>query len=91
MLLTDLLFCWGDVMSNKVAVELGRKILENAIRKANDEFYGPYTFERIDSIKDGVNYRICDGNDNRVATRYTEKDAKSAVGLLNSGIHVPVY
>ncbi len=76
-------------MGIEMAEELGRIIKENAECRAVEGSHGPYSWERIDSSIDGVNYRISDANDDRVATRYTKEDAKHAVELLNRGVKVP--
>ena len=72
-----------------MAMHLGELIAENATRRAIEGSRDPYSWERIDSPKDGVNFRIADCNDDRVATRYSQEEAERAVALLNSGVKVP--
>jgi len=43
----------------------------------------PFSYERIDSKTDGVNFRIADGRDDRIATCYEETHARAIVASLN--------
>lgn len=46
----------------------------------------PYGYEKINSVKDGVNFRIYDADDNRIATSYIEENAQLIVQLMNKGL-----